>query len=143
MPENFPLGIMQFPAMDGGKCPECKTLAVAGSYVLYSKGKNKQCAGALLKSMATPENGTKWVEQVSLQTGLKSEPEKIKSAHAEYFAELNARSKGVRYFTGTPLLYYRQKCAETYTQVMNNAFPAGLISVQEAAEKMDAACLKG
>lgn len=143
MPANFPLGIMQFPAMDAGKCPECKTLAVAGSFVLYSKGKNKDCAGSLLKSMATVENGTKWMEQVSLQTGLKSDPAKIKSQRAAYFEELNARGKGAKYFFGTPLLYYRAKCAETYTQVINNAFPAGLISVQDAAEKMDAACLKG
>jgi multiple sugar transport system substrate-binding protein len=143
MPANFPLGIMQFPAMDGGKCPECKTLAVAGSFVMYSKGKNKDCAGALLKSMATRDNGTKWMEQVSLQTGLASDPSKIKSAHAEYFAELNARNKGVKYFFGTPLFHYRAKCAETYTQVMNNAFPAGLISVQDAADKMNAACFKG
>ncbi|MFG1465474.1 extracellular solute-binding protein [Xanthobacter sp. DSM 24535] len=143
MPANFPLGIMQFPAMDGGKCPECKTLAVAGSFVMYSKGKNKDCAGALLKSMATRDNGTKWMEQVSLQTGLASDPSKIKSAHADYFAELNARNKGVKYFFGTPLFHYRAKCADTYTQVMNNAFPAGLISVQDAADKMNAACFKG
>jgi multiple sugar transport system substrate-binding protein len=143
MPANFPLGIMQFPAMDNGKCPTCKTLAVAGSFVMYSRGKNKECAGALLNSMAGVENGTKWMEGVSLQTGLKSDPSKIKSSRADYFAELNARNKDVTYFFGTPLLYYRAKCADTYTQVMNNAFPAGLIGVSEAADKMDAACRKG
>jgi multiple sugar transport system substrate-binding protein len=142
MPANFPLGIMQFPAMDGGACPECKTLAIGGSFVIYSKSKNKDCAGALLKSMATVENGTKWMEQVSLQTGVKSDSSKIKSAHAAYFTELNERDKGAKFFFGTPLLYYRGKCAETYTQVMNNAFPAGLLSVSEAAGKMDAACMK-
>lgn len=142
MPADFPLGIMQFPAMDKGDCPNCKTLAVAGSYVMYSKSKNKDCAGALLKSMATVENGTKWMEQVSLQTGLKSDPAKINSPHAAYFKELNARNAGVEYFFGTPLFHYRAKCAETFTQVMNSAFPAGLISVKDAAEKMDAACLK-
>ncbi|GJD53663.1 hypothetical protein OPKNFCMD_6440 [Methylobacterium crusticola] len=142
MPDGFPLGIMQFPAMDGGQCPTCKTLAVAGSFVIYARGKNKDCAGALLASMATVDNGTKWMEQVSLQTGLKSDPSKIKSSHEDYFRELNARNKDVTYFFGTPLLYYRAKCAETYTQVMNNAFPAGLISVKDAAERMDAACLK-
>lgn len=142
MPADFPLGIMQFPAMDKGACPTCKTLAVAGSYVLYSKSKNKDCAGALLKSMATVENGTKWMEQVSLQTGLRSDPAKIKSPREAYFKELNARNEGVDYFFGTPLFHYRAKCAETFTQVMNNAFPAGLISVKDAAEKMDAACLK-
>jgi multiple sugar transport system substrate-binding protein len=142
MPANFPLGIMQFPAMDGGQCPECKTLAIGGSFVIYSKSKHKDCAGALLKSMATVYNGTKWMEQVSLQTGVKSDPSKIKSSHAAYFAELNERDKGSKFFFGTPLLYYRAKCAETYAQVMNNAFPAGLLSVPEAADKMDAACMK-
>ena len=143
MPANFPLGIMQFPAMDKGDCPNCKTLAVAGSFVMFSKGKNKDCAGALLKSMATVENGTKWMGEVALQTGLKSDTAKIDSPQKAYFAELNARNTGVKYFFGTPLLYYRAKCADTYVQVMNNAFPAGLLSVKEAAEKMDAACLKG
>ena len=142
MPADFPLGIMQYPAMDAGKCPTCKTLSVGGSFVMYSRGKNKDCAGALLKSMATVENGTKWMEQVSLQTGLRSDPAKIKSARETYFRELNERNKGVTYFFGTPLFHYRAKCAETYAQVMNNAFPAGLISVKDAAEKMDGACLK-
>lgn len=142
MPANFPLGIMQYPAMDGGKCPQCKTLSVAGSFVMFAKSNNKQCAGALLKSMATVENGTKWMEQVTLQTGIRSEPDKIKSARASYFADLTARNTNVRYFFGTPLFHYRAKCADTYTQVMNNAFPAGLISVKDAADKMDAACLK-
>ncbi|MGU3496755.1 ABC transporter substrate-binding protein [Xanthobacteraceae bacterium A53D] len=142
MPKDFPLGIMQFPAMDNGACPDCKTLAVAGSFVMYSKSKNKDCAGALLKSIANVDNGTKWMEQVSLQTGLKSDPAKIKSPHEAYFKELTARNKDVKYFFGTPLFHYRAKCAETFTQVMNNAFPAGLISVADAADRMDAACLK-
>jgi multiple sugar transport system substrate-binding protein len=143
MPADFPLGIMQFPAMESGNCPECKTLAVGGSFVIYAKSQHKACAGALLNSMATVENGTKWMEQVALQTGIRSDPSKIVSPHASYFTELNARDKGARYFFGTPLLYYRGKCADTYAQVMNNAFPAGLLSVAEAADKMDAACFKG
>ena len=44
--------------------------------------------------------------------------------------------------SGVPMLYYRGQCADTYTQVMNTAFPAGLISVKAAANAMDAACLK-
>ncbi len=143
MPTDFALGIMQFPAMDQGKCPTCKTLAIGGSFVMFSKSKNKDCAGALLKSMANVENGTKWMEQVSLQTGLKSDTSKIKSTHEAYFKDLNARNTNVTYFFGTPLFHYRAKCADTYTQVMNNAFPAGLIGVKDAAEKMDAACQKG
>jgi multiple sugar transport system substrate-binding protein len=133
---------MQAPAMTNGVCPECKTLSVGGSFVMYSRGKNKACAGALLKSMATVENGTKWVEQVSLQSGIKSDTSKIQSTHADYFKELNARDEGNKFFLGTPLLHIRGKCAETFTQVMNAALPAGLISVDDATTRMDAACHK-
>ena len=139
-PAGFPLGIMQAPAMTNGVCPNCKTLSVGGSFVMYSRSKNKACAGALLKSMATVENGTKWVEQVSLQSGIKSDPSKIQSSHAAYFQELNARDTGNVFFLGTPLLHIRGKCAETFAQVMNAALPAGLISVDDATTRMDAAC---
>ena len=142
-PAGFPLGIMQAPAMDKGTCPECKTLSVGGSFVMYSKSPHKDCAGALLRSMATVENGTKWVEQVALQSGIKSDASKIKSAHADYFKELNARDADAKFYLGTPLLHYRGRCAETFTQVMNTAFPAGLISVDDAVSQMDAACYKG
>jgi multiple sugar transport system substrate-binding protein len=141
-PEGFPLGIMQAPAMADGACPNCKTLSVGGSFVMYSRSKHKECAGALLKSMATVENGTKWVEQVALQSGIKSDPSKIKSSHAAYFQDLNARDTDETFFLGTPLLHLRGGCAETFTQVMNAALPAGLISVDEATTKMDAACHK-
>jgi multiple sugar transport system substrate-binding protein len=141
-PANFPLGIMQMPAMTNGVCPDCKTLSVGGSFVMYSRSKNKACAGALLKSMATVENGTKWVEQVSLQSGIKSDPAKIHSSHAAYFTELNARDANSKFFLGTPLLHLRGKCAETFSQVMNAALPAGLISVDDATTRMDAACHK-
>jgi multiple sugar transport system substrate-binding protein len=87
--------------------------------------------------MATAENGTKWIGQVSLQTGIKSDPAKVVSAHADYFTELNERNRGVKYFFGTPLFHYRGKCADAYTQVMNNAFPAGLIGVEEAESRSD------
>ena len=141
-PAGFPLGIMQTPAMTGGDCPTCKTLSVGGSFVMYSRSKNKECAGALLKSMATVENGTKWVEQVSLQSGIRSDASQIKSSHADYFKELNARDDGQTFFLGTPLLHMRGKCAETFSQVMNAAFPAGLVSVADATTQMDEACHK-
>jgi multiple sugar transport system substrate-binding protein len=142
MPVGFQLGIMQAPAVKDGVCPECKTLSVGGSFVMYSRSKNKACAGALLKSMATVENGTEWVERVSLQSGIKSDPSKIHSAHDAYFKELTERDAGNKFFLGTPLLHMEGKCAETFAQVMNAALPAGLVSVEDATTRMDAACHK-
>jgi len=139
-PRDFPLGLMNFPVMDGSKCPECKTLAVGGSYVMYSRGKKKDCAGKMLKSLATVENGNKWMEAVLLQTGVKTDPSRIQGIHAAYFKELQQRSAGAKFFIGTPLHYMSGKCGDTFAQVLNRAFPGGFLSVEQAAEQMDAAC---
>ncbi|HSW03912.1 ABC transporter substrate-binding protein [Aquabacterium sp.] len=139
-PPDFALGLMKYPVMDGSKCPECKTLAVGGSYVMYSRSKNKDCAGKLMASMATVENGNKWMEAVLLQTGVRTDPSRIQSIHAAYFKDLQALSAGAKFFIGTPLHYMSGKCGETFSQVLNRAFPAGLISVADAAAQMDAAC---
>lgn len=139
-PQGFPLGLMKYPAVNDAKCPECKTLAVGGSYVMYSRSKNKECAGKLLNSIATVENGNKWMEDVLLQTGVRTDPSRIQSIHAQYFKDLQDRSIGAKFFIGTPLHYMSGKCGDTFSQVLNRAFPAGLISVKDAAGQMDAAC---
>ena len=142
-PKDFPLGIMNFPAVEGGVCNNCKTLAVGGSYVMYSQSKHKQCAGALLKSIATVDNGNNWMKAVLLQTGIETDPSKIESVHAAYFQDLKAVNANAKYFIGTPLHYLQGKCKDAWDQVLNKAFAGGLIGVEEAAEKMDAACYKG
>lgn len=139
-PQGFQLGLMKYPAMSGAKCPECKTLAVGGSFVMYSRSKNKDCAGKLLGSIATVENGNKWMERVLLQTGVRTDPSRIQSIHAQYFKDLQERSAGAKFFIGTPLHFMSGKCGETFAQVLNRAFPAGLIGVRDAATQMDAAC---
>jgi multiple sugar transport system substrate-binding protein len=139
-PKDFPLGLMKYPVPDGAKCPECKTLAVGGSYVMYARSKAKECAGKLLASIATVENGNKWMEGVLLQTGIRSDPARIQSIHAAYFKELQERSVGAKFFIGTPLHHMTGKCADAFSQVLNRAFPGGLMSVNDAATQMDTAC---
>jgi len=139
-PQGFQLGIMQYPTVDGSACPECKTLAVGGSYVMYSRSKNKDCAGKLLASIATVDNGNKWMQGVLLQTGIKTDPSRIQGIHAPYFKELQERSRNAKFFIGTPLHYMSGKCGDTFSQVLNRAFPGGLVSVDDAASQMDAAC---
>ncbi|HWT79224.1 MAG TPA: extracellular solute-binding protein, partial [Candidatus Methylomirabilis sp.] len=56
-PENFPLGVMNFAAMDGGACNQCKSLLAGGSFSINAASKNQKLAGALLNEMATPEMG--------------------------------------------------------------------------------------
>jgi hypothetical protein len=47
-PVDFPLGIMRFPRLDGAECPTCKTLNVAGSYVVNADNPHPELAAELL-----------------------------------------------------------------------------------------------
>ena len=58
------------------------------------------------------------------------------------FEELMARNEGTEVFIGLPHQLAQGQCRDALIQVMNVAFPAGLISVEDAAAQMDAACYK-
>ena len=138
-PPNFPLGIMSFPAMDGGKCNNCKTLAAGGSFVVNAASKNPKLAVALLNEMATPEMGARWVKETLVQTGIKTDMSSIQGEHADYFKMLGDASSGVDYFVGLPSQILQGQPKDVFAQVMNTAFPAGLLSVKDATDQMDAA----
>jgi len=141
-PENFPLGVMNFAAMDGGACNQCKSLLAGGSFSINAYSKNQKLAGALLSEMATPEMGTLWVSTIFLQTGIKSDPSKVTGKYAAYFRELAAMNKGAEYFIGSPRNLLKGQCAETYVQVVNTAFPGGLLPVDKALDMVNQACYK-
>ena len=67
-PDDFPLGIMQFPAMDGGACNECKTSNVGASFAINAASKHKELAAGYINAMSTPEMGKRWIETIYLQT---------------------------------------------------------------------------
>ena len=138
-PANFPLGIMKFPAMPGAACNECRTLSVGGSYVANAATKHPKQAIAFLNSFANPEAASRWLENVLVQTGIKVDYSKMGGPHAAYFRELAATSQGAKYYFGIPIQKLQGKPKEVFTQVFNNAFPAGTISVEEAVKQMNAA----
>jgi multiple sugar transport system substrate-binding protein len=138
-PANFPLGIMQFPAMDGGRCNHCKTIAVGGSYVVNAASKNPRLAVAVLNEMATVEMGTRWLRETLVQTGIKSDASKVSGERAYYFRDLERASQGVEYFIGLPSQHLTGQAKEVFAQVMNVALPAGLIGPEDAARRMQAA----
>ena len=59
--------------------------------------------------------------------------------HAGYFKELGATSVGAKYYFGMPVQVMQGKPKEVFTQIYNNAFPAGTIGVEESAKQMNAA----
>lgn len=142
-PEDFPLGIMAFPAMDRGACSQCKTLSVGASFGINATTKHPKLAAGMLNEMATPEMGASWLSTVFLQTAIKSDPSKVTGKYAPYFRELGERNKDAEFFIGLPRDHLTGQCRETFVQVMNTAFPGGLLGVDKAVDMMNQACYKG
>ena len=139
-PVDFPLGIMQFPAVPGAVCNECRSIAVGGGYVGNATTKNAKEVLAFFNSFLTPDMGNRWLDVVKVQTGIKSDPSKMTDKQAaEYFAKIEKTNDGAKYFFGIPIQVMIGKPKEVFTQVFNNAFPAGNISVDDAAKQMQAA----
>jgi multiple sugar transport system substrate-binding protein len=138
-PADFPLGIMKYPKVPDAACDECKTLRVGGSYVINSATKQPKEALAFLNSIATPEMGNEWLEKVLLQTGIKADPSKMAGGHAAYFRMLADVNKGAKYYFGIPMQVLHGEPREAFAQVINNAFPAGNVSVEDVVKRMSAA----
>jgi multiple sugar transport system substrate-binding protein len=139
-PEGFPLGIMSFPAMDRAACNQCKTLTIGASFILNAASKNVKLAAGMLNEMATPEMGTLWLGTILLQTAIKSDASKVTGPYAEYFRELADRNKDAVYFIGIPRDHLEGKCRDAFTQVLNNAFPGGLLTVDKAVDMLNQGC---
>ncbi|MGB9367851.1 MAG: ABC transporter substrate-binding protein [Xanthobacteraceae bacterium] len=138
-PVGFPLGIMKYPAVPGAACPECRSIAIGGSYVVNAETKHAKEAVAFLNSFATPEMGNKWLDRVMVQTGIKSDASKISGPNADYFKMLEASNKGSKYYFGIPIQVMQGKPKEVFTQVINMAFPAGTIDVDGVVKQMGTA----
>lgn len=136
-PQGFQLGIMKFPAMDGGTCAECKTLAIGGSFVVNAGTKYPKLAVGLLNEMATEEMGNRWLETGYVGTGVKTDPSKITGERAWYFREMARINAAADYAIGLPNQRLAPKPREVFAQVMNVAFPAGLLNVDESIAKME------
>ncbi len=134
-PVDFPLGIMRFPALEGAACPTCKTLNVAGSFVVNADSPHPDLAAGLLDVMADPEMGTLWLATVLVQTGIKSDPSQITGQYRDYFEELMALHNTPKFFVGLPQDYLKGQCLETFVLVVNGAFPPARSEVPRGCQQ--------
>jgi len=141
-PEDFSLGIMNWPAMDAGACNECRTLALSGGYGVNADTKQVALATAFLKEMTMPEMGALWTTLNQSPSGVVFDPAKVQSQYAWYFRDLDRVRQGSKYFVGIPLNFLTGQCREVFVQVINKAFPAGLAGVEETVRQMNEACYK-
>jgi multiple sugar transport system substrate-binding protein len=139
-PADFPLGIMQFPAVEGAACNDCRLGGIAGSFAINAASRNIRLAADLLNGMATPEMGNLWLSTVLVQTGVKADPATIAGPNRAYFSDLLSLSEGKPMQLATMLTTLRGRCQETFRQVLNVGFPAGRMRAPEAIEAMERAC---
>jgi multiple sugar transport system substrate-binding protein len=139
-PKDFPLGIMKFPSVPGAACNECRSIAIGGSYVGNAATKHPKEVLAFLNTFVSFEMGNRWLDNVQVQTGIKSDPAKLTGPlAADYFKMIEKANAGAKYYFGIPIQVLNGKPKEVFIQVMNNAFPAGTISVEDAVKQMSAA----
>ncbi|MBM3597905.1 MAG: hypothetical protein FJX35_06810 [Alphaproteobacteria bacterium] len=131
---------MQFPSVPGATCNECRSIAVGGSYVANEGTKHKAEVIKFFNSFLRPEVGNRWLDDVKVQTGIKSDPSKMTDAQAaDYFKMIATTNAGAKYHFGIPIQVMSGKPKEVFTQIFNNAFLAGHISVDDAVKQMAAA----
>ena len=95
---------------------------------------------AFFNSFLSFEMGNRWLDVVQVQTGIKSDPAKLSGPQAaDYFKMIEKTNAGDKYYFGIPIQVMTGKPKEVFIQVMNNAFPAGTISVEDAVKQMTAA----
>jgi multiple sugar transport system substrate-binding protein len=140
-PADFPLGIMQYPAMDGGACNACETAGIGSSFVINATTKHPKEAALFLDAMSTPASGAIWVGKVYEPGAMKTTTTDFPGPHAAYLGQLMESQKAVDPFIGMPLdLMSNGGCKDAFGQVINSALPGGLITVDNAVQKMNAAC---
>ena len=116
---------------------------MGGGYVGNAGTKHPEAVLAFFDSFLSPEVGNRWLDNVMVQTGIVSDPSKISRRQAsDYFQMIAQTNAGSKYFFGIPIQVMQGKAKEVFIQVINNAFPAGNISVEDAVEQMKSSVLR-
>ncbi|MBI3458161.1 MAG: carbohydrate ABC transporter substrate-binding protein [Candidatus Rokubacteria bacterium] len=142
-PKDFELGMLNYPAVRDGKGNDLKFLTIAHSLAVNARSKHINVVKAILNSAADPDVGALWTSKMVSRSTIKTDTAKIQSEYGWYFKmyeEANRLAKPV-VLPWQPVM--KAGMSDAYTQVMNSAFPAGLISVAEATKKLEEARSRG
>jgi multiple sugar transport system substrate-binding protein len=146
-PRDFELGMLKAAAMRDGKGVGMKFLGLGGGFGAVSKSPLVTQAVAFIGAFADEDIGNLWTATTSEPPALKTNPAKIKSERQAYVAEYAKAHQGISYPSTVGSATWRRQMKpglrEAWVQVMNQAFPAGLISVENAADRLEQARLSG
>jgi len=140
-PKDFKLGIMLYPSWPDGKGNNWVLLSPGGALAVSPTSKHKKLAKEFLAEFTNPEIGALWLNKTCVPTGLKVDLSKI-TEHRDYWNMYFDVHKNSKFFVGLSNIKFKGKMREVVAQILNSAFPAGLISVKEAIEKLEKARLE-
>jgi multiple sugar transport system substrate-binding protein len=142
--EFYPiLGMMNYPSLPGGTGNNLKFMQVDSGVAINPKSTHLDEAKALFDVIGSPETGEDYVSIAVAPTTLKINPAKITGAYADYWKLYNAVNANEKPAVLAWQVVMKPGMMDAYTQVINSAFPEGLISVADATAKLEDARKSG
>ena len=138
MAADFPLGIMDFPTIKGGKGNDLSYMQVGGSYGVNARSKNPVKAAELLGLMATPDMAAMWMEKVKGQTGIKVD---AKAMTVPYFKMLGDATKNLKLLPGPMELGMDSTYRDVFFKT-STALVAGQMSADAMVKQLEEARAK-
>ncbi len=138
-PPDFKLSCIKYPAMPDGAANDQHLWYVGGSLAAHEMSPNKEVAIDLINYIAQEKYGNLWYAKTGVQTGIKTNLETMPPTDFDwYFEEFESCKPGIN---GVPINVFSQppEFRQTWIQVFNESLPLGLMDVDEALEKLEAA----
>lgn len=135
MAEDFPLGLMDMPTVEGGSANKVSYLQIGGSYGVNAASENPEKAAELLQVMAQPEMANKWMTIVKGQTGLKGDAAQLEDP---YLKDLNLLIDSLELIPG-PLELGMDSAYRDVFFTTSTALVAGQISADDMIQKLEEA----
>jgi len=137
------LGMMNYPALPGGAGNNLKFMQVDSGVAINPKSAHLQEARALFNEIAMPQTGEDYVSIAVAPTTLKIDPSKIRGEFAGYWKMYNAVNAVDKPAVVAWQVVMKPGMMDAYSQVINSAFPEGLISVADATKRLEEARTSG
>jgi raffinose/stachyose/melibiose transport system substrate-binding protein len=133
MAADFPLGVLDFPTIKGGKGNDLSYMQVGGSYGVNARSKNAQKAAELIGTMATPDMAALWMSSVKGQTGVKADAQAMNDP---YFKMLADATKGIKFLPGPMELGMDPSYRDVFFKT-STALVAGHISADAMIKQLE------
>jgi len=141
-PEDFRVSFLKYPAMSGGKGTGKMITAYAGSLALAAESKNLDTAKDLADFICQEKYGNMWLAKTAIPTGIKTNPDTIPETEFEwYFKEMEKCLSDVE-FAKVNLVPEDGDIWDSYVTVFNEGLPMGMLTLNEAIEKLEKARMK-